>query len=72
MSTATRDELIVSNLRLHSALSTIAGYVTTDEGDTDATEDEIGLEIDEVIEMAHDNMIETARRALKDPKVLSL
>ena len=50
---------------LRNALSFIAGHLTTDEGDVEDTEDEFGLDVSEVVAMAHDNMILAARRALK-------
>lgn len=50
--------------RMRAALEFVAGHVTTEEGDRDATEEDIGLDASEVIQMAHDNMIWRARRAL--------
>lgn len=49
---------------MQRALRFIAGQVSTDEGDRGATADEFGLPASEIIEMAHDNMIETARNVL--------
>lgn len=45
-------------------LENIATQLTTDEGDVEHTEEEFGLEISEIISMAHDNMITQARSAL--------
>lgn len=47
------------------ALREIAAYVTMDEGDREATEENLGISMEEAVEMAHDNMIFTARGALK-------
>lgn len=47
------------------ALERIAEHLTSDEGDPKATEQHFGLGVREVIEMAHDDMIITARIALK-------
>ena len=63
------NDVILAIERMRSALALIAGQVTSDEGDTDATEDEFGLDVSEVIEMAHDNMIHQARATLNDPAV---
>ena len=52
-------------LRKHEALIFIASHLTSDEGDTDATEDEFGIDASEVVEMAHDNMILRARMCLE-------
>lgn len=59
-----RTALLVIADRACSALARIANNVTTDEGDVETTEDEIGLPASEVVEMAHDYMIEQARAAL--------
>lgn len=50
--------------RMKAALEFVAGHLTTEEGDRDATEEDMGLDASEVIEMAHDNIIWRARRAL--------
>lgn len=44
-------------------LGFIATHLTTDEGDKDETEEDFGLEMSEVVEMAHDNLIGRARYA---------
>ena len=59
-----REELLIIAERACSALVGIANYLTSDEGDTDDTEAEFGLDASEVIEMAHDNIITSARRTL--------
>jgi hypothetical protein len=59
-----RDDLLVIADRACSALASIASNLTSDEGARDDTEEEIGLDYEEVVEMAHDNMIGRARRAL--------
>lgn len=73
--TATRDDLVLACEKMRAVLAFIAGHLTTDEGDEDATEEEFGLPSSEVIEMAHENMIEAARKILADTaikKVVSL
>lgn len=47
------------------ALQFIANHTTSEEGDREKTEEDIGLDCEEVIEMAHDNMIWRARSALE-------
>ena len=59
-----RETLLIIAERACAALTGIANNLTSDEGDEDDTEEEFGLDIEEVIEMAHDNMIGTARRSL--------
>jgi hypothetical protein len=49
---------------LYEALREIASHVTTEEGDAPSTTEFFGIEADEVIAMAHDNMIYSARAAL--------
>jgi hypothetical protein len=46
-------------------LAGIAGRLTTEEGNRDATESQFDLGYDEIIEMAHDDMIFCARNELK-------
>jgi hypothetical protein len=50
---------------LLATLVEIANYSTSDEGDADTTEQEFGLSVPEVIEMAHDNIILLARSAVE-------
>ena len=59
-----RDHLSSRITELEAALKFIAGHVMSDEGDRDQTENDIGLDFAEVVEMAHDNMIQRARTAL--------
>jgi hypothetical protein len=59
-----REELLVIAERACARLVTIANYATTDEDDDDATEKEFGLDAGEVVEMAHDNIITSARATL--------
>lgn len=59
-----RAQLLVIADRACSALAAIASQVTTDEGDQEATEEDIGLPMSEVVEMAHDEMIGRARATL--------
>lgn len=59
-----RTDLLIIADRACSALVAIASQLTTDEGDKDDTEEEFGLSVAEVVEMAHDNMINAARAAL--------
>lgn len=59
-----REELLVIAERACARLVAIANYATTDEGDEDATEEEFGLDSTEVVEMAHDNIINGARATL--------
>lgn len=54
--------------RYRTALVSIANMATTEEGDREKTENEFGLDVGEVIEMAHDNMILIARGALEEGK----
>lgn len=49
-----------------NALIAIANQVTVEEGDVEKTERELGLPYDEIVEMAHDNMIEIARATLAE------
>jgi hypothetical protein len=51
-------------LRAREALIFVGAHFTSDEGDTDKTEEEFGLDASEVVEMAYDNMINRARAAL--------
>ncbi|MEN6535467.1 MAG: hypothetical protein ABFD89_17520 [Bryobacteraceae bacterium] len=48
-----------------ASLVTIANHLTTDEGDAKATEEAFGLSAREVVEMAHDDMVNAAREALR-------
>lgn len=59
-----RDDLLIIADRACSALAAIANHMTSDEGDRDDTEEEFGLDYDEVVEMAHDNLIVRARSTL--------
>lgn len=59
-----REDLLIIAERACAALANIANNATFHEGDRDATEDEFGLRVEEIIEMAHDNMINAARGAL--------
>ena len=52
--------------RTLKSLRFIASHNDSMEGDRDATEEDFGLDYDEVIEMAYDNMIQSARNALED------
>lgn len=47
-----------------AVLCGIANQLTTGEDDKDDTEEEFGLDMAEVVEMAHDNMIMSARTVL--------
>jgi len=67
--TRAREELLIAVERMGAVLRSIGAQVTTEEGDRDATEEDIGLPVAEVIEMAHDSMIEQARAVLADPIV---
>jgi hypothetical protein len=49
-------------------LSRIAERSTTDEGDKEATEKHFGLDLPEIIQMAHDDMIVSARLALRNKR----
>lgn len=49
----------------YETLALIAEHLTTDEGDAKATEHAFGLDANEVVAMAHDEMIIKARIALK-------
>ena len=66
---ATREELVLAIERMRRVLAFVANQVTTEEGDRAATEEEFGLSVGEVVDMAHDNMIEAARTVLKDAVV---
>lgn len=57
-------EMIEADAIPHPTLEEIASYLTTDEGDRENTEDYFGLEVSEVVSMAHDNMILAARNAI--------
>ena len=59
-----REELLVIAERACARLAAIANYASTDEGDEDETEKEFGLDASEVVEMAHDNIINSARVTL--------
>jgi hypothetical protein len=59
-----RDECRGEVKRLSEVLEAIGSFLTTDEGEVEATEREIGLSWTEVLEMAHDNMIMIARAAV--------
>lgn len=59
-----REQLLIIADLACTALARIADYVTTDEGDREDSEEEIGLEFSEIVEMAHDDMIQRARSAL--------
>lgn len=59
-----RTELLIIADNACAALASIASQLTTDEGDKDDTEEEFGLSMSEVVEMAHDNMINAARAAI--------
>ena len=59
-----REDLLVIAERACSTLCNIASNLTTGEGDADVTEEDIGLPVEEVIEMAHDGMIGAARSVL--------
>jgi len=65
------DELRELFIKLHwmaviqnSTLREIAAYVMTIEADTAETEEAFGLDVSEVVEMAHNSMILMARRTL--------
>lgn len=59
-----REELLIIAERACSCLVGMANAATSDEADKVATEEEIGLPAGEVLEMEHDQFIETARRVL--------
>ena len=54
--------------RLLVSLVEIAGYTNSSEGDESTTEELFGLSVEEVIEMAHDEMINVARLAVNDAR----
>lgn len=54
-------KLLVSAPKMAGALRFIADHVTTEEGDRDATEEGTGIDYQEAVEMAHDNIILRAR-----------
>lgn len=72
LSKLTRDDLLLACVALHDTLANIGNQVTSAEGDVDETERAIGLDIAEVIELAHDNMILAARDAMERPSIKKL
>lgn len=57
-------DLLIIAERACASLCRIAGYLTTDEGDPDETEEEFGLSVEEIVSMAHDDLIRIARSTL--------
>lgn len=51
-------------IKMRTVVENIASQLTTSEGNRKDTEDEFGLSVEEVLEMAHDNFIISARNAL--------
>ena len=56
--------------RYKNALRTIADHALTYEGDPEETESSFGLNVDEVVSMAHDNIIMLARVVLDNDNKL--
>lgn len=59
-----REDLLVIADRACCILAAFANNVTTDEGDRNQTEDDFGISAEEMIEMAHDDMIVRSRSVL--------
>ena len=57
-------QLRLKLIKAQKALRGFAAMLTTDEGNTKDTEEEFGLDVNEVGAMAHDNMIIAAREVL--------
>ena len=51
---------------LRKFVASVAAMTTTDEGDDETTEETFGLDVSEVVVMAHDNMIHLARALMED------
>tara|TARA_R110002111_G_scaffold103665_2_gene160611 strand:- start:534 stop:950 length:417 start_codon:yes stop_codon:yes gene_type:complete len=59
-------------IKMRTVVENIASQLTIDEGDKDDTEEQFGLEMSEVVEMAHDNFIIECRNALTELEQVNL
>ncbi len=61
-----RDALLLIAEKACWRLVCTANALTRDEGDDEATEEEFGLDVGEVIQMSHENLILSARATIDD------